>query len=737
MSTSTHTHHTKSTGRSNKRSNRTKDEDSDGTCNCGIISIKEAIDRAEEKEARRTGPKPWIERKFTVGLVTALFAWSNYVFWGIILLRSWRRRPDALVSLPGGIVLSIFYGFFTLMFIITYLKIVLTGPGFARDHVARSDPPLASDPNQDQRVEASMSQSQPAATYPPSIKSPASEHHSSFDEDRLTHESYSGDERERERKASGSKMIGIPYEAMHSRSANGHARTASNSAIPPSTPKALRDTTPSTSPRTSPTTPTSPTSASRGRPNILHKDSKRNSSNSLSQPPPSHPKPSFSSSRVSAETGPSAGTGKTPVPLGRIRAGSSSSRMTGGAGSPPTSPGVPTFANSKAPTHSRTRTSSGSGFKYESRSYILDPPQLNSQTRPRSRSQSGAKTPIVPTGPSTPTALNPQDSSRDITPRVSPSRTRPKVDVWSRTASNVNPSPFTESRPRPYLDDLPPIRSKWSRKPSERPVLDPLYRYCSRDEIIKPLRAHHCRTCNTCVLGYDHHCPWIGGCVGARNRKFFVVFLLWCSLYLIYTIAILIASLVKGGNRSTAGGLDGNMLALTVITGLLLFFSLTMLITHVWLLRHNASTVEWHGYQDMKERERALISQILPVCECLGMGAHENGGLLGGGSGGRREGSGFGKDNVREKLGLPSSFKGRVALRKRWDDEWGRIGKEGNLWWLGSPRKNWEAVMGRNPWTWFLPVGDTSKVGLDYPLNPRFDQRGRWMPRRDWPLELR
>ncbi|KAG8849094.1 hypothetical protein FRB91_010254 [Serendipita sp. 411] len=102
MSTSTHTHHTKSTGRSNKRSNRTKDEDSDGTCNCGIISIKEAIDRAEEKEARRTGPKPWIERKFTVGLVIALFAWSNYVFWGIILLRSWRRRPDALVSLPGG-----------------------------------------------------------------------------------------------------------------------------------------------------------------------------------------------------------------------------------------------------------------------------------------------------------------------------------------------------------------------------------------------------------------------------------------------------------------------------------------------------------------------------------------------------------------------------------------------------------------------------------------------------------
>ena len=35
------------------------------------------------------------------------------------------------------------------------------------------------------------------------------------------------------------------------------------------------------------------------------------------------------------------------------------------------------------------------------------------------------------------------------------------------------------------------------RQPHQNPVLAPEYRYCSRDEIIKPPRAHHCRICGT------------------------------------------------------------------------------------------------------------------------------------------------------------------------------------------------------------------------------------------------
>lgn len=42
---------------------------------------------------------------------------------------------------------------------------------------------------------------------------------------------------------------------------------------------------------------------------------------------------------------------------------------------------------------------------------------------------------------------------------------------------------------------LPP--PMFSRRPTTTPVLLPEYRYCSRCQIVKPSRAHHCRACGT------------------------------------------------------------------------------------------------------------------------------------------------------------------------------------------------------------------------------------------------
>jgi palmitoyltransferase len=51
--------------------------------------------------------------------------------------------------------------------------------------------------------------------------------------------------------------------------------------------------------------------------------------------------------------------------------------------------------------------------------------------------------------------------------------------------------------PQPYNWRMPPIT----------PVLLPEHRFCYRDTLIKPPRAHHCQACGTCVLRFDHHCP--------------------------------------------------------------------------------------------------------------------------------------------------------------------------------------------------------------------------------------
>lgn len=38
---------------------------------------------------------------------------------------------------------------------------------------------------------------------------------------------------------------------------------------------------------------------------------------------------------------------------------------------------------------------------------------------------------------------------------------------------------------------------------------------------IKPQRARHCQICDRCCMLMDHHCFWIGNCVGLKNQKFF------------------------------------------------------------------------------------------------------------------------------------------------------------------------------------------------------------------------
>ena len=43
--------------------------------------------------------------------------------------------------------------------------------------------------------------------------------------------------------------------------------------------------------------------------------------------------------------------------------------------------------------------------------------------------------------------------------------------------------------------------------------------------------AVHCKTCEKCVEGFDHHCPFINNCVGQNNRKYFIIFIFFAFLY--------------------------------------------------------------------------------------------------------------------------------------------------------------------------------------------------------------
>ncbi|KAI0728926.1 zf-DHHC-domain-containing protein [Fomitopsis betulina] len=245
--------------------------------------------------------------------------------------------------------------------------------------------------------------------------------------------------------------------------------------------------------------------------------------------------------------------------------------------------------------------------------------------------------------------------------------------------------------PIPTVNDSARKGPQNTRRVPEHLVLSPANRYCYKEGFTKPPRAHHCSACGTCILRYDHHCPWIGQCVGARNYKFFMIFLEWALLFCLWTFATLVADQAK------AGHVDPEKIVIIVLAAFFAFFTSALLVSHARLILLNTTTVESLRSQSVRDREKRVLKRMYPWYA------------------------------VGDKR----------RTRKQWDREWGRIDREGNLWWLGSSRANWESVMGAHVWQWFLPIGQSPDDGLSYKPNPRHDSQGRWRPRREWPLELR
>lgn len=44
-------------------------------------------------------------------------------------------------------------------------------------------------------------------------------------------------------------------------------------------------------------------------------------------------------------------------------------------------------------------------------------------------------------------------------------------------------------------------------------------KFCATCHILRSPGVSHCKKCNACIEKFDHHCPWVGNCIGKNNYK--------------------------------------------------------------------------------------------------------------------------------------------------------------------------------------------------------------------------
>ena len=132
------------------------------------------------------------------------------------------------------------------------------------------------------------------------------------------------------------------------------------------------------------------------------------------------------------------------------------------------------------------------------------------------------------------------------------------------------------------------------------------YKICDTCYIVRPLRSTHCGICDNCIYRFDHHCPWIGTCVGKRNYPYFFIFLILLNLFQVYTAAVCIAHIVikildiKNNIISDTKKKKDSILVGSVIMSLylIIYVLLTMIFTtgllfyHIRIVKNDMTTKE-------------------------------------------------------------------------------------------------------------------------------------------------
>ncbi|XP_022769480.1 probable protein S-acyltransferase 1 [Durio zibethinus] len=149
-------------------------------------------------------------------------------------------------------------------------------------------------------------------------------------------------------------------------------------------------------------------------------------------------------------------------------------------------------------------------------------------------------------------------------------------------------------------------------------------KFCDTCLLYRSPRASHCSICNNCVQRFDHHCPWVGQCIGLRNYPFFISFISSSTALCIYVFLCSWLNILRQDcGLWDAMSRDILSVILIVYCFIAIWFVGGLTVFHFYLICTNQTTYENFRYRyDKKENpfnkgilnnfKEVLLSKIPP-----------------------------------------------------------------------------------------------------------------------------
>ncbi|XP_047310050.1 protein S-acyltransferase 8-like isoform X2 [Impatiens glandulifera] len=143
-------------------------------------------------------------------------------------------------------------------------------------------------------------------------------------------------------------------------------------------------------------------------------------------------------------------------------------------------------------------------------------------------------------------------------------------------------------------------------------------KYCDTCMLYRPPRCSHCSVCDNCVERFDHHCPWVGQCIGKRNYRYFFLFISSAALLcmFVFSMSVLNMKFLFDDHGTVWKAMKGSPASVVLIAFCFvsLWFVGGLTGFHLYLVSTNQTTYENFRYRiDNRIYDRGCLKNLWEV----------------------------------------------------------------------------------------------------------------------------